>query len=65
MTLPPQASVDPKDVIARASIVWGHTRLVICPTCQGSALVGWLDAKPVAYACHRCGPILPTKTEES
>ena len=59
MTLPPQASIDPKDVIVRASVTWGHTRLVVCPACLKPALVGWLDAKPVAYACHKCGPITP------
>lgn len=47
----------PADVAKRAAICWRHTRLVICPSCHGPALVGWLDREPVAYACHRCGPI--------
>ena len=53
-TLPSPHSAWPADAAKRAAVVWGHTRLVICPSCRGSALVGYLDGKPVAYACHRC-----------
>jgi hypothetical protein len=55
--LPPPESIYPADIAKRAAVKWGHTHLVTCPTCHGPALVGHLDGEPIAYACHKCGPI--------
>jgi len=55
--LPDINSIYPADIAKRAAVKWAHTHLVTCPTCHGPALVGYLDGEPVAYACHRCGPI--------
>jgi hypothetical protein len=55
--LPPPLSIYPADIAKRAAVKWAHTHLVTCPTCHGPALVGYLDGEPVAYACHKCGPI--------
>lgn len=52
--LPDPDSIYPADRAKRAAVVWRHTNLVICPSCYGPALVGYLDAAPVAYACQRC-----------
>jgi hypothetical protein len=54
--LPPPETAWPAERAKLAAVRWGHTHLTLCPTCQGPALVGWLDGEPVAYACHRCGP---------
>ena len=59
MTLPDPHSVRPEDVALRAVTVWGQTNLVICPTCRGAGMVAYIDHRPVAYACQKCGPISP------
>jgi hypothetical protein len=63
--LPCPLSAYPADVARRAAVTWGHTNLLRCPTCQGPALVGYLDRHPVAYSCHRCGPIVPAARQGS
>ena len=58
-------SIAPADVIERASVVWGHTHLVICPTCRKPAMVGYLDHRVYGYACQKCGPINPPSPPET
>ena len=56
MTLAPLGSIDPKDTIKRACVVWAHSESVTCGKCGKPALVGTLVGTQVATACHRCGP---------
>lgn len=42
----------PEDALARAMIVWAHEGTCAC---GHALLIGKLDGKPVAHACHRCG----------
>lgn len=60
MSLPPRESIYPEHRLLYAAITWGRTVQVCCPTCREPALVGYLDGAPVAYSCHRCGPIGPS-----
>ena len=61
MSLPDRASIDPKDTLKCASVVWAHSEFVTCPTCRQPALTGYLDHRLVGIACHKCGPIdMPT-----
>lgn len=53
-TLPSPDSIWPADRAKLQAVTWRHTNLVACPTCRGPALVGYLDRRPVAYACQRC-----------
>ena len=57
MSLPDRNSVDPKDTMAYASVVWAKSNLVICPTCREHGLAGYLGHKLVGFACHKCGPL--------
>lgn len=55
LSLPPIDSIDPKDTIKRAAVVWAHSESVACAKCGKPALVGTLGGKQVGTACHRCG----------
>ena len=57
MSLPPRASIDPRDVIKWASIEWARVEGINCPTCAQPALIGFLGREAVAYACQRCGDL--------
>ncbi len=56
MSLPPLGSIDPKDTIKRACVVWAHSESVACGKCGKPALVGTLAGKQIAKACHHCWP---------
>jgi hypothetical protein len=62
MSLPPLGSIDPKDTIKRACVVWSHSESIPCEKCGKPALVGTLGRKQVATACHRCGPTQKSPT---
>jgi hypothetical protein len=55
MSLPPTASIDPKDRIIHACVTWAHSETTTCPSCHGPALEGALDGKLVGATCHHCG----------
>jgi len=55
------SSIYPADVAKRAAITWRHSATETCPTCHGPSLIGFLDGKETARACHRCGDDSPMK----